>query len=181
MIYILDNNIISMTLKNVPIKIFKDEIYLPLKQMIEDGRVISVDEVYEELSVLFSPKEEFWKLIKPFKSYFEYLTNDECKILMEIYTNAKFREGVKEVSLRKGSPEADAMIVAKAKNLGAIVVTEESNEKENADKLPNMCVAYGVKYIKRVDFYQVLKNVRLGKDELEDVTIWTTLNIKKEE
>lgn len=76
-----------------------------------------------------------------------------------------------------GSPEADAMIVAKAISLGAIVVTNEANNKPNAEKLPNMCVAYKVKYIKLEDFYQVLSNISLGKGELEGVNVRETLDL----
>lgn len=180
MTYILDNNIFSQTLKNLkPISVFEDYIYKPLDLLMEKGAVISVDEVFEELSKVFSNKEADWDWIKARKDIFKYLTNEECKILMEIYKNKKFREGVKERSIRLGSPEADAMIVAKAISLGAIVVTNEANDKPNAEKLPNMCVAYNIKYIKGEEFYRILKNISSGKDELEGVTVWTTLDIKK--
>ena len=51
----------------------------------------------------------------------------------EIYKNKKFREGIKEKSLRNGTPEADAMVVAKAKVVNGIV--EQQKEKRKTLKL----------------------------------------------
>lgn len=172
MIYVVDTNVFSIIFKQLkPRNVFDELIYKPLELLMKEGRVISLDEVFEELSEAFSNKEADWDWFKIHKSSFHYLSNEECKILMDIYKNEKFREGVKEKSIRIGSPEADAMIVAKAISLGAIVVTNEASNKPNADKLPNMCVAYKVKYIKIEDFYQVLRNVGLGKDELDGVNV----------
>lgn len=179
MIYVVDTNIFSTIFKQLkPKNVFEERIYNPLDVLMKEGKVISVDEVYEELESAFSKKENDWDWFKSNKESFQYLTNAECKILMDIYKNEKFREGVKEKSIRMGSPEADAMIVAKAISLGAIVVTNEANNKPNAEKLPNMCVAYKVKYIKLEDFYQVLSNISLGKEELEGVNVRETLDLE---
>jgi len=63
------------------------------------------------------------------------LTSEEGYIVAEIFKNRKFREGIKEKSLRSGSPEADALLVAKAKAkakakaVGGVIVTAESDQK----------------------------------------------------
>lgn len=177
MIYIVDTNIFSLIFKNMkPRSVFEKLIYEPLETLMKQGKVISVDEVYEELSGAFSNKEADWDWFKAHKDSFGYLSNEECKTLMEIFKNKKFREGVKEKSIRIGSPEADAMIIAKAKALNGLVVTNEASDKPNAEKLPNMCVAFNLKFIKLEEFYQVLSNVSLGKDELEGVSVRETLD-----
>jgi hypothetical protein len=177
MIFVVDNNVFSRTLRNMPLKSFNDVIYAPLSDLISKDIVISVDEVFEEMKTFFSNKSEEFQWLKTNKKCFQYLSDKECGILMEIFKHKKFREGIKEKSLRNGSPEADAMIVAKAKNINGIVVTAESNSKPNAEKIPNICVEFGVKYITLTDFYTVIRNAGNGKELLDDVIIWDSLDI----
>lgn len=178
MICVVDNNIFSYSFKNLSSPAFEDIIWKPWSESMQNGSIISVEEVYRELELHWKSKENFaFNWLKKHKEFFEILNNDECKYLVDIYSNPKFREGVKEKNLRSGNPEADAFIVAKAKAIGAVVVTAESNEKANAEKIPNICVELGVPYIMRDDFYIVLKNISDGKGKFDDVKIWTTLNI----
>lgn len=181
MIYIVDNNIFSYSLKNIPFKAYQDVLYDPWSKLINEGRIISVSEVFDELEIHFGKKAYEMQWLVDNKKCFQHMTNDECKILMKIFENKKYREGIKEVSLRNGKPEADAMIVAKAKIIGAVVVTAESNKKPNSDKIPNMCVDFGVPYMKREDFYLMLRNVQSGKEELDNVQVFSSLEIEEED
>lgn len=124
-------------------------------------------------------KEGKW--LKAHKEAFQPMTDKEGKIVASIFASKKFREGVKERSLREGTPEADAILVAKAKCVGGIIVTDESNNKPNADKVPNICVAYDVPYITKGDFYRVLRNLSAGKPELEDVNVLRELQLESED
>lgn len=76
--------------------------------------------------------------------------------------------------MRNGTPEADAMLVAKAKVINGIVVTTEG-EKENLEKIPNIAMAFGVPYMIRDNFYRMLRNIHFGKMEYEGVNICTQL------
>ena len=58
-----------------------------------------------------------------------------------------------------GRPVADSFIVAKAVNLGAnAVVVSRETPSPNAAKLPNICDAFGVRYIKDDEFQKLLFN-----------------------
>lgn len=177
MIFVLDTNVFSDTLKNIPFDPFAEMVYDPLVELINDGIVISVDEVYRELEGYFGSRADKFNWIKDIKKCFQYLDDQDCAYLMEILKKKKYQEGIKEKSIRIGSPEADAMIVAKALAVGGIVVTNESNKKANSDKIPNMCIEFNVPYIKKDDFYKVLKNKRDSQDLLKDVVVYSCLEI----
>jgi len=187
-IYVVDTNIFSRALKDLSFDVFND-IYLSWSKGMKNGTIISVDEVYHELDRLWGAevtekkdkkkdrrtKEGMW--LKQHKNAFQSMTDEEGKIVAEIFKNKKFREGVKEKSLRVGTPEADAILVAKAKYVDGIIVTDESDNKPNADKIPNICVAFEVPFISRNDFYRVLRNISNDKPELENVIIKRSLQI----
>ncbi|MEA4886012.1 MAG: DUF4411 family protein [Bacteroides graminisolvens] len=176
--YVVDNNIFSRSFKNLSMDVF-DDIWEPWSQYMALGRIISVDEVYRELNVWVSnnDKDSISKWLKTRKSCFIKPTNEEGFILQSIFRYKKFRDGVKEKSLRQGSPEADAFLVAKAKYIGGIVVTAEKDDKPNSEKIPNIAVATGVPYMKIDDFYKMLRNVHWGRPEYADVIIYRQLGI----
>lgn len=66
------------------------------------------------------------------------------------------------------------MIVAKAKVVNGIVVTDEG-EKENSEKIPNIASTFGVPYMNRDNFYKLLRNISNGRKEYEGVSICTKL------
>lgn len=178
MIYVVDNNIFSRSFKNLSMDVF-DDIWEPWSLYMRTGKIISVDEVYRELGIWVNStgKDRISLWLKAHKEYFEKPTNDEGYILQEIFKNKKFREGIKEKSLREGSPEADAFLVAKAKYIKGIVVTAESDEKPNSEKIPNMAVALDVPYMKIDDFYKMLRNVHNDRKENLGVNIYRQLGV----
>lgn len=156
-----------------------DDIWTPWSEYMVSGRIVSVDEVYRELSI-FLTKDDRNKIsdwLKAHKNSFLKPTNQEGFILQTIFANKKFREGVKEKSLRQGSPEADAFLVAKAKDVNGIIVTAESDDKPNSEKVPNIAVSLGVPYMRIDDFYRMLRNVHNGRDENMDVNIYHQLGV----
>lgn len=176
--YVIDNNIFSRAFKNLSMDVF-DDIWEPWSEYMISGRIISVDEVYRELNIWLSDndKDSISKWLKTHRSCFKKPTNEEGFILQSIFQNKKFREGIKEKSLRQGTPEADAFLVAKAKHIGGIVVTAESDDKPNSEKIPNIAVATGVPYMKIDDFYKMLRNIHSGKPENTGVCIYRQLGI----
>lgn len=176
--YVVDNNIFSRSFKNLSMDVF-DDIWEPWSEYMQSGRIVSVDEVYRELEVWISTggKERLDYWLKKHKRCFLKPTNEEGFILKELFQNKKFREGIKERSLRQGSPEADAFLVAKAKHIGGIVVTTESDNKTGSEKIPNMAVSLGVPYMKIDDFYRMLRNVYNGRPENQDVSIYRSLGV----
>ena len=181
MIYVVDNNIFSRTFKNLSMDVFED-IWKPWSECMVAGKIVSVDEVYRELMTWKSSKEvdSISRWLKSHKPYFLKPTNEEGYILQEIFAHNKFREGIKERSLREGSPEADAFLVAKAKILQGVVVTAESDSKPNAEKIPNIAVEMGVPYMKIDDFYRMLRNIYYGKPEETGVSIYRKLGVAEQ-
>lgn len=156
--------------------VFRD-IWTPWEAKIQDGTIISVDEVLCELRQIWVEDSEPGIWLKEHRKCFRNTTNEEGFILAEIFRYKKFREGIKETSLRSGTPEADAMLVAKAKATGGIVVTTESSQKPNAEKIPNIAVTLGVPYMGIDQFYQMLRNVHYGHSEMEGVRILHELDL----
>ena len=185
-IYVVDTNVYSQALNQfMPFDVF-EFIWKPWSQGMKEGYILSVDEAYNELSVFWDPvknkdknnrdtRTEQGKWLKAHKDYFLGMSENECHILADIFKSKKFQEGIKETSLRLGTPEADAILVAKAKNIGGIVITSESNTKPNSEKIPNICVAHDVPYTTRTEFYRILKNIYTDRPEHENVTIYRTL------
>jgi len=174
MIYVLDTNVFSSSLIYLDLSVFVD-IYSPWSSLIAEGRIISCQEVFRELGNYFKKEDEnrFW--LNSNKACFQELTNEEGEILRDIYSNRKFQEGVKEKNILKGNPEADAMLVAKAKACGGVVVTCEKNSSPNSAKIPTIAVAFGVKFMPLPEFYRMLKNLYSGSDELLNVQIYDRL------
>ena len=142
-VFVVDNNVFSHSLKSLSLDVFADDIYKPWSLGMQNGTIISVDEVYRELDSRWGAENTGktkegkdkrtpeGKWLNSHKSAFLPMTDEEGKIVASIFQNKKFREGVKEKSLRMGTPEADAILVAKAKSVGGIVATAESNAKPN--------------------------------------------------
>ncbi len=156
MIYVLDTNIYSAMLNNFPFKVTQ-EFWLPLEDFIENKQVISVSEVYKELSVKFESDNNKWRWVNDRKSHFLIPTDKQCKILLKIFSVKKFQENIKEKNMRKGNPEADPFIVALAKDTNSTIVTKEKFAP-NSSKVPNMCNHFGVDYISYDDFLVILRN-----------------------
>lgn len=190
-IYIVDTNVFSQALNQfMPFDVF-DYIWQPWSKGMKEGYIVSVDEAYNELSIFWDPEKskdknkkdsrtEQGKWLKTHKGFFLGISETESYILADIFKSKKFQEGIKENSLRLGTPEADAILVAKAKCLGGIVITNESNSKPNSEKIPNICVAQGVPYTTRTEFYRILKNLHTNRPEHENVTIYYDLQNQDE-
>lgn len=170
MILVLDNNIFSRSFRNLSMEVF-DDIWLPWSSLIQEDRIISVDEVLCELRQYWNDESEEGIWLNRHRKCFQGTTNGEGHILASIFKSKKFRDGVKEKSLRNGSPEADAMLVAKAKAVNGIIVTTESGNKPNSEKIPNIAVAFGVPFMGIDSFYQALRNHHHGKLLSDNLTI----------
>ena len=170
MIFVVDTNVFSKALRNVSLDVFYD-IWEPWAALMDNGQIISVDEVFLELQSDWGDKAKEMQWLNKHKSSFQNTTNKEGYIVAEIFKNNKYREGIKEKSLRSGSPEADAFLVAKAKAVGGIIVTAESDQKPHSEKIPNMCIDFDVPYIVLNEFYMMLRNLYQGKSQLLNVGI----------
>lgn len=154
--YVVDTNVLRAFFDFY----FRDvspELYDSFDKMIEDGNLISVKEVYNEMEKQHKKDSVTLSELNKIKNIFLEPTNDEeVKIIHDIYSNTNFRNNIKENNILKGWPVADAFLVAKAKIEKAILVTNEKFSP-NAAKIPNICEKYNVKYINLQQFLMVLK------------------------
>ena len=139
MVYILDTNIIRKLLFHFPKKgkLF-EAVWTSLEAGIEAETYISVDECFNELSGQFSKDNDAFKWINEHKRMFK---------------NPKMRESIHTKNILSNRPSADIYIAAKAKQLGATVVTAEEYKPHSA-QLPNICEKLSVTYITFDDFME---------------------------
>ncbi|MDR1872371.1 MAG: DUF4411 family protein [Deltaproteobacteria bacterium] len=159
-IFVLDNNIFSSSLLHIPFSIFTD-LYFPWSNGMKEGYLISVEEVFKELMVFFQknkdkyPSEYSW--LQNHKNAFKGMTRNDSTYVRKILNDNKFREGVKPQSILQGLPQADAILVAKAKTVNGIIITEESSIKPNSDRIPNICAKFDIPCFNLYDFYKIIK------------------------
>ncbi len=156
MIYMIDTGIFRKLLDHFPKqgKLFQ-EIWEKLDRGIEAGDFISVDECYNELIRHFDEKNPNYVWLHERRSMFHNPTNEESIYIKALFQNAKMRESIHTKNIVDNRPSADAYLAAKAKALGAVVVTTETYKPASA-QLPNICEVLGVKCISYDDFMEIL-------------------------
>ena len=154
MIYILDTNILRKLLFHFPKKgkVF-EEVWANFDAGIEAEIYISVDECFSELSRQFSNDNDSFKWINERKKMFKNPNAEETLIIRELFKDAKMRESIHTKNILSNRPSADIYIAAKAKLLGATVVTAEEYKPHSA-QLPNICEKLGVYYVTFDDFME---------------------------
>lgn len=158
MIYILDTNIIRKLVSHFPKKgLLYEMIWNSIDERIAEGTLISVDEVYNELCKTYSESTDEYKWIKQHKAMFINPTNEESIVIRELFLNPKFVENIHQKNILSNRPSADPYLVAKAKVLSAVVVTEEKYKPHSA-QLPNLCESLNVKCIGYDDFMEIISS-----------------------
>lgn len=156
MIYILDTNIIRTLLSYFPKKgKHYEEVWNKIEEKIKAGEFISTDECYNELAKQFSDKNEQYQWFHGHKDMFKNPDDKESIIICQLLIKPKMRETVHQKNILENRPSADVYIAAKAKALGATVVTAEKF-KPNSAQLPNLCKELGVAYISYDDFMALI-------------------------
>lgn len=152
MTFVLDTNIIRTLLNYFPKKGRQfQEVWEKIDKMIKTGEIISTDECYNELARQFSDKSEQYRWIHDHKEMFKNPDDNESVIISQLLMNHKMSETVHIKNILENRPSADVYIVAKAKALGATVVTAEKL-KPNSAQLPNLCEKLSVDCITYDDF-----------------------------
>ena len=133
-----------------------DRMWDEVDRMIASGEIVFVKESYDELERQCTTEQNV-QWLKARKAFFTSATNDECKIVVQIYQNRNFQNNVSRKNLLNGQPVADTFLIARAKSIGnnAIVVSRETL-KPNAAKIPNICEAFAVKYMDDKEFQKII-------------------------
>lgn len=149
--YVLDTNIFRY-LDNMYPKTFVT-LWAHIDKLVQNEKLWSVKEVYNEIEfVCQSSHVEAWvkgnsRIFKPPS------TDDEIRIIAEIFKYPQYRDFVRKEKLLKGYPVADPFIIASAKVNNAFVVTEERIAKNGA-RIPNACLDFNTKYINMEQFLE---------------------------
>jgi hypothetical protein len=150
--YLLDTCVFRKLLDHFPKKGVRFEtVWEQIDNGFETGELVSVDECYNELCLHYDEKNPNYAWIKLKKPYFLGPSNDESIIIKHLFTNPKMQESIHVKNILENRPSADVYIAAKAKQIGAIVVTVEKF-KPNSAQLPNICESIGVATMSFDDF-----------------------------
>ena len=83
-------------------------------------------------------------------------TYEEMQFVKEIFKVEHFQVIISRKNLLNGKPVADPFIIAKAKIIDGIVVTNEVNNPNGA-KIPNICERFNIKCINLERFMEIEK------------------------
>ena len=104
--------------------------------LVSEGKLVSVKEVFNEIGSRDDLLGTWAKEQKP--TLFTESTVEELEFVVEIFKVAHFQAMIRKKERLRGKPVADPFVIARAKVLGACVVTQEKNA-ENAARIPNVC------------------------------------------
>lgn len=147
--YVLDTNVFINMQRHHPNDVFSS-LWAKISDAIEDGTIISCDEVLDELSI----GDDFLKAwAKQRKTAFVQSGADVQQLVRDILQN--------HPTLLTGSRKsnnADPFVIALAKLRNCALVSDETVAgPRNPEKIPNVCKAYNVRLIKFVDFLREMK------------------------
>jgi predicted nucleic acid-binding protein len=156
MIYVLDTNVIRTLLSFFPKKGKRyEEVWRMIDEKIQAGEFISVDECYNELARQFSDSTDQYQWFHAHKDMFKNPDDKESIIISQLLLKPKMRETVHLKNILENRPSADVYIAAKAKAVGATVVTNE-NYRLHSAQLPNLCEELNVPAISYDDFMEAI-------------------------
>ncbi|MHB8132022.1 MAG: DUF4411 family protein [Mobilitalea sp.] len=142
--YVFDSNIFINLQRRHPNDIF-GSLWVKLEELIGGGIIISSTEVFDEITV---GDDDLVDWAKKKKNAFLPSNEQVQKTVRDILTRYE-----KLILGGKKTNGADPFVVALAIVYSCIVVTEEiKSGKDNPPKIPNVCEAYGVRYINFVTF-----------------------------
>ena len=134
MIYVFDSDALVDLFNNYYPNRFPS-LWKNFNKAVDDGMIISVREVYKEISD-YGDQLSGWS--KKNKKLFHEPTYEETVFITEIFKITHFQFLIRKKERLLGKPVADPFIIAKAKLDNGCVITQES-EKPNAAKIPNVC------------------------------------------
>ncbi len=76
------------------------------------------------------------------------------QFVQEIFSVACFQAVISRKNILNGKPVADPFVIAKAKVISGIVVTNEAN-KPDGNKIPNICEKFSISCVNLEKFMEV--------------------------
>jgi hypothetical protein len=113
-----------------------------LRAFTLDGKLLSVDQVYQELANQ-DVKPYVFEWMEENKRIFRTPTTEESRLVAQIFAVPKFQESLKQKQRIKKGAFADPWLVAAGKIYGACIVTEE-RKPMHSSHIPNICEYFEV-------------------------------------
>lgn len=151
MTYVLDTNVISHFVRSMNPISFRN-FWLRHDSSIMAGRVTSTREVLHELNAANRQELRCWANAQDF--LFPAPTAVEATFVRTIFSLLSFRDNLEMRKLVNGGNNADAFVIARAKVLSGMVVTQESKWAHGA-RIPNICEYFCVPCVKLDEFMQL--------------------------
>jgi hypothetical protein len=119
--------------------------------LVASGEIVSVREVYQEISERKDALAEWAKEQKD--GLFLPSTAEELRFVGTIFEVKHFQAMIRTKERLQGKPVADPFVIARAKILHCSVVTTELL-KDNAAGIPNVCKHFKIECINTEEFMQ---------------------------
>ncbi|NJD01221.1 MAG: DUF4411 family protein [Ruminiclostridium sp.] len=123
-------------------------------QSVKNGQVISVREVRNEIEGHHNKERRINQWAKQKSGIFTVPTLEELAFVQEIFKIEHFQAIISRKNLLNGKPVADPFVIAKAKIVNGIVVTNEVN-RPNGVKIPNICEHFKVGCVNLEKFMEI--------------------------
>jgi hypothetical protein len=134
-VYIFDTNVFRSLGYYYPNRF--PTIWKRINELSEIGLIRSVREAQREIE-LNCPFKHILDWVSEHHSIFMKPSDEELKIVAEIFKKNQFRGLIRKSNILKGLPVADPFIVAAAKVYCACVITQESLKAGGA-RIPTLC------------------------------------------
>lgn len=146
--YVFDSNSLMTLFKHYYPKRFPS-LWEKFHALVAAEKLVSAREVFNEIGSADDALAQWAKEQK--NTLFAEPTVEEFRFVTEIFKVTHFQDMIRRKERLKGKPVADPFVIARAKVLGACVVTEEKHT-ENAAKIPNVCAHFNIPCIKLEGF-----------------------------
>ena len=151
--YVFDTNVFSQIFGS-----YYPSSFSALRQVLEEslleGRITSTREVLRELENCRHRELIHWAKKRDYA--FPAPTADEAEIVRQIFSIQHFQANIERKKLFSVMPNADCFVIARAKALGATVVTLEKFTGSGA-KIPDICKRFNVDCISLSEFMKTEK------------------------
>jgi len=121
---------------------------------VKIGQVISVREVRNEIEGHHNKERRINQWATHNSTLFPTPTYEETLFVREIFNVAQFQAIISRKNMLNGKPVADPFVIAKAKVINGIVVTNEVN-RSGGNKIPNICENFNIDCVNLERFMEI--------------------------
>lgn len=151
--YVFDTNTLIIIFSNIYESRFPS-FWKQFNESVDSGRIISVREVFQEISLYHNKDSNIFLWAKKNRDIFLEPSEEEYDYVKEIYQIERFRLNISKKSQLEGKPVADPFLVAKSRSISGCVVTQEKY-KGNSARIPNICEYFNVKCVDLEGFMEI--------------------------